>query len=105
MGSAGNRSSGATMLRELSIFFFAFVYRQVWDLTLRISFPPGKNVRVGLDAVIGQGGSAAARTAAGLLSNSFATTLSIPEFVKAQGGEYFLLPSVNLFSCCRLVVH
>jgi len=63
-----------------------------------ITFPPGKNVPIGFDPVIGQNkvGSTEAFTTSGLdPKNQQGTPLQLIKFVNPRGGEYFFSPSIS----------
>ena len=59
------------------------------------NFPPGKNVPIGLDPIIGQKGNAA-RDMFGFDPDNQAAELQLPfDFVVPKGGEYFFTPSIS----------
>jgi len=71
---------------------FQFI-QESWANTT--SFPPGKPVTPGFDAIIGQAADPTSRTITGVDPNAQTTTLPLPtEWVVPKGGEYFFSPSI-----------
>ena len=48
----------------------------------------------GFDPMIGQSGGGIARDTGGIDPNNATRRLSVPQFIKPRGGEYFFSPSI-----------
>lgn len=60
-----------------------------------LSFPPAKTTIPGFEPIIGQAGAGAARMVNGMDPLNPLASLSVPEFVVSNGGEYFFAPSIS----------